>query len=151
MKVFLKIVYQASRLILILFKPMTLGVRLLMFRQDQVLLVNHVYEDKWYLPGGLVEKKETLDEAARREAFEEVGATLVDFHLYGTYSNFKEGRNDHIVVFISRDFHLNGQSDHEIEALSFFPLDALPDTISSGSKNRIEDYIRDEEAHYGIW
>jgi 8-oxo-dGTP pyrophosphatase MutT (NUDIX family) len=148
----IKLSYQASRLILMLFKPLTVGVRLLMVRDDQVLLVKHVYEESWYLPGGLVEKGETLEGAARREAFEETGATLDDLQLYGTFSNFKDGRNDHIIVFLSRDFILNGYSDHEISALSFYPMDALPENISSGSKNRVEDLCRSsEKLRYGYW
>ena len=151
MNVIIKILYQASRLLMILVKPITVGVRLLMIQDNQVLLVKHVYEDQWYLPGGLVEKGETQDEAVRREALEEAGATLGDLQLFGTYTNFKDGRNDHIVVFITRDFCLNGQSDHEIEALSYFPLDALPENISQGSQNRIEDFIQNCKQRYGIW
>jgi ADP-ribose pyrophosphatase YjhB (NUDIX family) len=151
MNLIIKLSYQASRLILMLFKPMTVGVRLLMVRDDQVLLVKPVYEDAWYLPGGLVEKGETLEAAVRREAFEETGATLVDLHLYGTYTNFKDGRNDHIIVFISRDFSLNGQSDHEIEALAFFSMESLPENTSSGSRNRIEELLGNSTSNYGYW
>lgn len=151
MKIILRLLYQASRLVLILFKPMTNGVRLLMIQDGNVLLVNHVYESEWYLPGGLVERGETLEEACRREAMEEVGASLVDFQLFGTYTNLNEGRNDHITVFISQNFSLNGCSDHEIEILSFFPLDELPENISLGSKNRIDDYINKEKTRYGVW
>lgn len=151
MNLIIKLSYQASRLLLLLFKPMTVGVRLLMLREEQVLLVNHVYEDEWYLPGGLVEKGETLEAAARREAFEEVGATLADLQLYGVYTNMKYGRSDHIVVFISQDFSLNGQSDHEIKALSFYPLDALPQNISTGSQNRVEDLLGNTQVRFGKW
>ena len=82
---------------------------------NQILLVKHVYEDKWYIPGGIVEKGERLDEAVRREAMEEVGAALVDLRLFGAYTNLWKARTDHIVVFISQKFNLNGRSDHEIE------------------------------------
>ena len=56
LNLFIKVFYQVFRLILQLFNPMTHGVRALMVRDDQVLLVRHIYEDKWYLPGGLVER-----------------------------------------------------------------------------------------------
>lgn len=151
MNLIIRILYQASRFLLLLLKPSTVGVRLLMVREDEVLLVKHIYENKWYLPGGLVEKGETLDQAVRREALEEVGATLDDLGLFGTYTNFKEGRNDHIVVFISEKFSLNGESDHEIESQAYFPLDSLPENISTGSGNRIQDYLHGEEKRYGIW
>jgi ADP-ribose pyrophosphatase YjhB (NUDIX family) len=130
---------------------MTIGVRVLMVREDKILLVKHVYEDKWFLPGGIVERGETLDEAVCREAMEEVGAILRDLHLFGTYTNIRDRKNDHIAVFISKDFTLNGKSDHEIEAVSFYALDGLPDNVSTGSKNRINDFVRGEKTRYGHW
>jgi 8-oxo-dGTP pyrophosphatase MutT (NUDIX family) len=151
MNIFIKIVYQASRIILQIFKPMTNGVRLLLIREDQVLLVKHVYEDKWYLPGGLVEKGETLEAATCREAWEEVGAQMKDLRLFGVYTNFENGRTDHIAVFISKEFSLEGTPDHEIEEVSFYPFQALPEKTSSGSRNRIEELIAGTNNGYGRW
>lgn len=122
-----------------------------MVRNDQVLLVKHVYEDRWYLPGGLVEKGETLETAVRREAFEEVGATIHDLTLFGAFSNFKERRNDHIMVFETHDFDLNGTSDHEIERVEFFLLTDVPENTSPGSCNRINDYLGKRTEQFGIW
>jgi ADP-ribose pyrophosphatase YjhB (NUDIX family) len=151
MNLFIKLLYQASKFILILLKPLTNGVRLLLVREDQILLVKHMYEDKWYLPGGLVERGETLDEAVRREAMEEVGASLNDLQLFGAYSNFREHRNDHVIVFISHDFSLNGISDHEIEKTAFFSFDSLPENVSEGSSNRIKEYVSNERIRFGNW
>lgn len=151
MNIFIKIVYQASRIILQIFKPMTNGVRLLLIQEEQVLLVKHVYEDKWYLPGGLVEKGETLEDATRREAWEEVGAQVKDLRLFGVYTNFENGRTDHITVFISEEFSLDGRPDHEIDEISFYPCQALPEKTSSGSRNRIEEYIAGTNHGYGRW
>ncbi|HNW33970.1 MAG TPA: NUDIX domain-containing protein [Candidatus Ozemobacteraceae bacterium] len=54
-----------------------LGVRCLCFRHDRLLLIRHfspvTKREFWALPGGLVEKGETLVEAARRELAEETG------------------------------------------------------------------------------
>lgn len=151
MNLFIKLLYQASKFILILLKPLTNGVRLLLVREDQILLVKHMYEDKWYLPGGLVERGETLDEAVRREAMEEVGASLNDLQLFGAYSNFREHQNDHVIVFISHDFSLNGISDHEIEKTAFFSFDSLPENVSEGSSNRIKEYVSNERIRFGNW
>ncbi len=48
--------------------PFTLGVRVIVEdRNSRVLLVRHSYVTGWYLPGGGVDKGETMEEAACRE------------------------------------------------------------------------------------
>ena len=76
MNLFRKALYQAARVYWMIFKPLTIGVRVMMLRGDAVLLVRHTYRPNWFFPGGLVERGESLEQAARREAREEVGAEL---------------------------------------------------------------------------
>jgi len=151
MRFLIKYIYQASRMLWLLFKPMSTGVRLLMICDNQVLLVKHIYEPHWYLPGGAVEQGETLDDAIRREALEEAGATLHDLHLFGAYTNFESGKSDHVIVFFSSDFDLTFEGDDEIEFCRFFPLDGLPEKMSPGSENRICEYLNDKKKSYGAW
>ncbi len=151
MKFLIRYLYQASRMIWLLIKPVSAGVRLLMVRDGQVLLVKHVYEPLWYLPGGAVERKETLENAVRREAREETGAILYDLQLFGAYTNYEFGKSDHIIVFLSRDFELTCEGDDEIEFCQFFPLDDLPAEISPGSANRILEYLAGKINAYGDW
>ena len=68
--------YLAARAYWIVFRPLTLGVRVLIVRGDEVLLIQHSYQPGWFIPGGLVERGEALEQAAQREAHEEVGAEL---------------------------------------------------------------------------
>jgi ADP-ribose pyrophosphatase YjhB (NUDIX family) len=151
MKFLIKYLYQASRMLWLLFKPVSMGVRLLMIRDEQVVLVKHVYEPYWYLPGGAVERHESLETAVRREAREEVGATLHDLGLFGVYTHQERGSCDHIAVFITQAFELTGEGDDEIESCRFFPLDALPEQISPGSANRIRAYLGGQTATFGPW
>jgi ADP-ribose pyrophosphatase YjhB (NUDIX family) len=151
MKFLIKYLYQASRMLWLLFKPVSLGVRTLMVRDGQVVLVKHVYEPYWYLPGGAVEHNETLVTAVRREAQEEVGASLHDLELFGVYTNCKHGKPDHIVVFLSQAFELTCRGDDEIEYCRLFPLEALPEKISPGSANRIREYLDGKTGAYGDW
>jgi 8-oxo-dGTP pyrophosphatase MutT (NUDIX family) len=98
-----------------------------------------------------VERGETLEEAIRREAREEVGATLHDLRLMGIYTSFKESKSDHVVMFVSTDFSVDGTSDREIEEFRWYPLDALPDDLSPATARRIEDYLAGRAPGVGDW
>lgn len=134
-------------------QPISLGVRILLVRDGQVLLVRHTYQDHWFLVGGGLKRHETLEQAARREAMEEAGAELGDLTLFGIYSNFFEGRSDNIAVFVCENFTYTGEHDREIAAVQFFPMDALPDDIAPGNKRRVEDYLSRAmpQNNFGIW
>lgn len=151
MKFIIKYIYILSRAFWLLLKPLSVGVRILLIRDQKILLVKHVYENRWYLPGGMVERNETLEQAARREALEEVGAQVRELALFGAYTNRKERRFDHIVVYISKDFDVSGVTDDEIEQWEFFDLQALPDKISPGSGNRIQEFLDGETKRFGDW
>lgn len=132
-------------------RPMTVGVRVLLVRDKNVLLLRHTYMRSWFAPGGGVEKGETLEEAIRREAREEVGATLSDLRLLGIYTAFKEGKSDHVVTFVSEDFTVDGTSDREIEEVRWFALDDLPADLSPATARRIRDYLEGRAPGVGDW
>jgi 8-oxo-dGTP pyrophosphatase MutT (NUDIX family) len=144
--------YQVELLWWRLTRPVTLGVRLLAVRDGTVLLVRHTYQSQWYLPGGGVKRGETLEQAIRREAAEEVGATLGAVRLLGVYTNFYEYKSDHVVVFVCDEVTVKGKDSHEIERLGFFAFDDLPLDISPGSRKRIAEYRNQATAPIiGMW
>jgi 8-oxo-dGTP pyrophosphatase MutT (NUDIX family) len=152
-RTFLKTLYFIFIRLLRIFKPISTGVRIMLIDSDKVLLVKHTYQDEWYFPGGGAKKNETLDQAARREAMEEAGATLGDLELFGVYTNFIERRTDHITVFICKDFTFGETKDWEIEAIELFSLDALPENVAPGIGRRIEDYLNGVQPKdgFGEW
>jgi 8-oxo-dGTP pyrophosphatase MutT (NUDIX family) len=123
--------------------PMTVGVRILLVCDASVLLVKHTYQDSWHLPGGGVKKRETLSRAIRREVEEEVGARISNFKLFNVYSNFYEGKNDHIALFIfDGPVEMPTHSKtREIESVEWFPMDELPEKVSPGTRRRISEYL----------
>lgn len=141
----LRLLYRLYQIYLFVVRPLTFGVRTMLVREGQVLLVRQTYMDGWFLPGGRIEKGETLEQAARREAREEVQAEIKTLSLLGVYSNFKEWKSDHNVLFLSEDFTLGGGHDKEIAEARFFELDALPSGLWPGHRKRIQEFRRDRE------
>ena len=136
----LRLVYLAFRVYCFFVRPLTLGVRVMMIQNGKVLLVRHTYLDGWFMPGGGVKRRETLEQAARREAREEVGAQLNEICLMGGYTYYGEWKSDHNILFFSDDFTLTGRHDTEIAEVRFYPLDNLPEKLWPGHRRRLEEY-----------
>ncbi len=152
MRLLPRLLYQIGRLRWRVTRPVTLGVRLLLVRDGKVLLVRHTYQPYWFLVGGGVRRGETLEQAARREAAEEVGARLGELRLHGVYTNFFDYKSDHVVVFACADFTLSDVRSREIEQRAFFPCDQLPENTAAGHRRRIREYAEDRGTPlYGTW
>ena len=123
-----------------------------MMKGNEVLLVRQSYMPGWFMPGGGAKRGETLEAAARREALEEVGATLGDLRLMGAYTNFGEWKTDHNIVFIVDSFELSGRSDREVAEMRFFPIDPLPEDLWPGHRRRLEELRAGTQSPaYGEW
>ena len=147
----IKLAYRVMRVYWFLVRPITMGTRILLIKDDHVVLVKHTYQDAWYLPGGGIKRNESLEQATRREAAEECGATINQIRFLGIYTNFVNYKNDHISLFVSDDFTLKEKRDHEIEQVAIFPIQQLPQKLSPGSQRKIEAYINGSLQPTGIW
>jgi ADP-ribose pyrophosphatase YjhB (NUDIX family) len=132
--------WQGERLRWRLFHPISLGARVIVLREREVLLVRHTYRAGWFLPGGAVDKGETLEVAARREAREEACVDIGALHLLGVYTNFSEGMSDHVAVFVTREFTIGEfMPGNEIAECRWFALDALPHELSPATRQRLAE------------
>lgn len=111
------------------------GSGVLLLRENQVLLQRRKDNGLWGIPGGSLEPGETLEEAAIRETFEEVGLMIDELTLFKVYSGkdhfyvYPNGDQifDVCVAYTSRDFHGELQAESgEVLDLAFFPIDELP-------------------------
>ncbi len=127
-----------------LVRPMTLGVRVAVFDgEGRVMLVRHSYMPGWYLPGGGIERGETAIEAAVKEVREEAGLAIdpADLRLASIHANFVNFPGDHVLLYACHRF---APSDHlpnprEIAQWGFYPLDALPEGTSPGTRTRLQE------------
>lgn len=123
-------------------RGMTLGVRgVATDEAGRVLLVRHTYIAGWYLPGGGVESGETAEEAVAREMAEEGGVTPDGpMTLFAVYINLPRFPNDHVLLYRLPEWRAcPPASDGEIAERGFFPLDALPDGATAGTRARLAE------------
>jgi len=150
--VFIRILYLGFRIFCFLFRPVRLGVRVMMLQDGKIWLVRQTYMPGWFMPGGGLKRNETLEEAARREAYEETGAELGKVTLMGAYSSFTEWKSDHNILFLCTDFEFKGKPDAEIADLRAFPLNELPADLWPGHRRRLEEYQAGiTSPKFGMW
>lgn len=127
-------------------RAMTLGVRAAVLDgEGRVFLVRHTYTPGWHLPGGGVEVGESLEEALAKELREEASIRMTGSpRLHGIFFNRPLSPRDHVAIYAVREFVLEGvkQPDREIAEAGFFPLDALPDGTTAGTRRRLEEIAR---------
>jgi ADP-ribose pyrophosphatase YjhB (NUDIX family)/rhodanese-related sulfurtransferase len=113
----------------------------------QLLLVHHTYgERNWEVPGGVLERNESAEAAARREVREETGVTMELHGLSGIYWEPAWGpTGGHHFVFRARlavDSPKPAVTDRaEISELGWFTRGALPRPISDFTVRRIDDAL----------
>ena len=126
-------------------RGLTLGVRgLVIDGAGRILLVKHSYTRGWHLPGGGVEIGETMLQALTRELAEEGNIRLAGMpRLHGIFFNGRVSQRDHVAVYIVDDFEQPGpfRPTAEIAHASFFPLDALPNDTTAGTRARIAEVL----------
>jgi ADP-ribose pyrophosphatase YjhB (NUDIX family) len=125
-------------------RGMTLGVRGVVLRGDEVLLVRHGYTKGWHLPGGGVEPGETFEQAMAKELLEEANVRLTGApKLHALFQNQNASARDHVAVYVVREFEYGGPlaPTFEIQEAKFFPLSALPEGTTQGTRKRIEEVV----------
>lgn len=149
---FYRFLYFGFKVYCFIFRPIRMGARVVMVKDDKVWLVRHTYLSGWYLPGGGLKKLESLDQAARREAREETGAELGDTSLLGVFTSYAQWKTDHTSVFLCEDFKFVGKSDAEIAEVKAFPLNALPETMYGLHRNLLIKYREGGiKPNFGEW
>jgi ADP-ribose pyrophosphatase YjhB (NUDIX family) len=123
-------------------RGMTLGVRAACFDEaGRIFLVRHTYVPGWHLPGGGVERGETVLEALVKEMREEGNLEAVSVpELFHVYFNARISRRDHVLLYrVTVDQTAERSGDREIAEAGFYDLDALPDGTTEATRRRIAE------------
>ena len=143
MKRAIRLLYPLKRATLRLLRRKTRGVKVMLFNpQGELLLIRNSYgrSHLFVLPGGGIRPFETPAAAAVREVREEVGVTAERVTPLSTYYSEAEGKKDTVHLFTAFTAASPKADGVEVEEARFFPLDALPATVSVATLRRIAEY-----------
>lgn len=139
----LGLLYRLQRLVWRVLRVRTRGVKVMLFDETgALLLVRHTYgrTDLFVLPGGGIRPFETPAAAAAREVREELGCRLEDLVFVSTHASTFEGKRDMVHLFRARPRDPVRVDGVELAEARFFPLDALPASVSPATTRRIDEY-----------
>jgi ADP-ribose pyrophosphatase YjhB (NUDIX family) len=103
------------------------------------------YKNKFALPGGFVNEGETIEEAIKREVYEETSLEVHPIDILGVYSDPKRDPRGHImtVVFVVIIVRGNPSAGDDAKEISWIPIEKISDIkIAFDHKLVIHDYLR---------
>lgn len=133
-RAFYKVAFVGIRLYWFVFRPHTYSALIFIFlgegQATNVLLVRHTYDNQdWQLPGGNVKRKESSEDAIRREILEELKIKLPNVEKVGSLVQKVEHRMAHTDYFLTRvpskDFNIDNV---EIKEARWFPFKEYSET-----------------------
>ena len=143
MKRAIRLLYPLKRATLRLLRWKTRGVKVMLFNpQGELLLIRNSYgrSHLFVLPGGGIRPFETPAAAAVREVREEVGIAAERVTPRSIHYSEAEGKRDIVHLFTAFTAASPKADGVEVEEARFFPLDALPATVSDATLRRIAEY-----------
>jgi 8-oxo-dGTP pyrophosphatase MutT (NUDIX family) len=126
------------------------GASVIIYRDNKVLLQQRKDNKCWGYVGGYIEMGEIVEEAAKREMYEESGLTALSLDLFGVFSGpelyhvYPDGNKVHIIdiVFICNEFVGNLKpQESEVLKLQWFDFDKVPENLSNPIKPALHKFL----------
>lgn len=121
----------------------SLNVGVAILRDGRILLTKREDFEVWCLPGGAVDDRESIAQAAIREAREETGLEVELTHLVGVYSEpYGPHGGSHMVVLAAEPVggSLRPVASEVID-IRYFGRDDLPAVIFEGQRRQVLDAL----------
>ncbi len=121
--------------------------------QNKILLQKRADNDCWGFIGGMLELGESIEEAVKREVYEEIGVKLLTISFFKVYSGkdfyYKYPNGDEVYnvinLFTYRGYMTESQlnaNNNEVKEARFFSVGELPENISPPDIPIIKDIIK---------
>lgn len=136
-----RVAHVARQLVWRITRPQRLGVFAVVFNPaGQVLLVENSYASGWRLPGGGVERGETIEASLLRELKEEVQISAVNPKFQGIYLMMWSGASNQIISYVVESYEGEARADGiEILRIMWADPKALPLEMEAGAARRIRE------------
>jgi len=96
----------------------------------------------WALPGGFVDYGETLEEAALREARQEIGLELHNLRQFQAYSDpLRDPRQHTITMVFTAEASGIPKAGDDAQTVRIFPLNELPTPLCFDHAKILSDYV----------
>lgn len=111
----------------------TVDVLVINKKTDEILLIkrlNEPFKDCWALPGGFVDENEDLEQAARRELFEETNIETEEMIQIGAFGTPNRDPRGHMICVAYQTDLIDNQivkAKDDAKETKWFSLNDLPD------------------------
>ena len=128
---------------------LTVGATILILDdQNRLLLIKRTDNGSWGIPGGAIEPGEVVEDAARRETFEETNLEASELAFFGVFSGpelyYKYPNGDEVynisVVYLSRDWRGEIKLNEEHNEWKWFAANEIPEDVSPPIKPILEQF-----------
>ena len=138
-----KVALPFRRLYWFIARPETCGAKCIIIHNKKVLMIRNTYGHKrWNFPGGGKKKYETFEQAAIREAYEEVGVQIKNPHFLFEYYQALEYKHDSVQCFYAFSETDTFKIDQlEILEAKWFSLTEIPENRAR-SVNKIMEVLK---------
>jgi 8-oxo-dGTP pyrophosphatase MutT (NUDIX family) len=116
--------------------------------QNRLLMLKRSDSGSWGVPGGATEPGEVVEDAARRETFEEAGVEILNMSLFGVFSGpdlyYKYPNGDEVynvtIMYVSQDWRGDIRINDEHTEWRWFSVAEIPEDLSPPIKPIIEKF-----------
>jgi ADP-ribose pyrophosphatase YjhB (NUDIX family) len=129
-------------------RPTIHGVRCVVMRGDEVLMVRHTYGDRrWGFPGGRGRRGEPPEETARREMREELRLDIDAWRVCGELAFTGDDRATHVVTCLVADTPSEPDVNRgEIADVGWYAVEALPERVLDHTQTVLEYALAERSA-----